>query len=74
MDASQRRQGTELAISGEADQTAAPAPTAIQKTKEASLKELAVDEGLSEEARNSAMKALEVLVASELTEIERVVA
>ena len=44
------------------------------KTKEASLKELAGDESLSEEARDTAMKALEALVASQLQEIEQTAA
>ena len=38
------------------------------------MKELAGDESLSEEARDTAMKALEMLVASELEEIEQVAA
>ena len=48
--------------------------TAPATTDEAALKELAGDESLSEEARDSAMKALEVLVASQLEEIERAAA
>ena len=38
------------------------------------MKQLAADESLSEEARESAKKALEVLVSSELVEIEQVAA
>eukprot|EP01045_Picozoa_sp_COSAG04_P005276 COSAG04_NODE_242_length_19007_cov_3.089433_8_plen_1575_part_00 len=64
------RGGNELvAVSDTADQAPDQAP--LKKTKEAALKELAGDESLSEEARDSAMKALEVLVASQLAEIER---
>eukprot|EP01045_Picozoa_sp_COSAG04_P019939 COSAG04_NODE_1986_length_5067_cov_2.041667_5_plen_252_part_00 len=62
-----QREATQLAISGGADQTAAP----VDKTKETAFKELAIDEDLSEEARDSAMKALEVLVASQLAEVEQ---
>ena len=38
------------------------------------MKELAVDESLSEEARDSAKKALEVLVSSQLLDIEQAAA
>ena len=38
------------------------------------MKELAVDESLSEEARDSARKALEVLVSSQLLDIEQAAA
>ena len=38
------------------------------------MKELAADESVSEEARESAKKALEVLVSSELVEIEQAAA
>eukprot|EP01045_Picozoa_sp_COSAG04_P003609 COSAG04_NODE_148_length_22826_cov_11.360026_4_plen_2104_part_00 len=74
-----QRQGMELvAVSGGeqqlTDQTAPPGPTpdlTPAKTKEAALKELAGDESLSEEARDTAMKALEAIVASQLVEIEQ---
>ena len=38
------------------------------------MKELAVDESLSEDARESARKAVEVLVASQLLDIEQTAA
>ena len=38
------------------------------------MKELAIDESLSEEARDSARKALEVLVSSQLLDIEQTAA
>ena len=60
-----------VAVSDDADQAASPAEAKVAKTKETTLKELAGDESLSEEARDSAMKALEVLVASQLAEVER---
>ena len=62
-----------MAVSGDADQAAAAPDQAppSAKTKEEALKELAGDESLSEEARDSAMKALEALAVSELAEIEQ---
>eukprot|EP01045_Picozoa_sp_COSAG04_P014993 COSAG04_NODE_1158_length_8038_cov_2.977201_2_plen_423_part_00 len=44
------------------------------KNQEAAMKDLAIDESLSEEARESAKKALEVLVSSQLLDIEQTAA
>eukprot|EP01045_Picozoa_sp_COSAG04_P010413 COSAG04_NODE_637_length_11700_cov_478.131885_7_plen_365_part_00 len=54
--------------------SAADQPVAVRKSQEDTLKELATDESLSEEARASAQKALEVLVSSQLVDIERIAA
>ena len=71
-------EATQLATipsSGEADQAGTSDQAgAATKTRETALKELAADESLSEEARDSAMKALEALVASQLSEIEQTAA
>eukprot|EP01045_Picozoa_sp_COSAG04_P010945 COSAG04_NODE_689_length_11142_cov_6.664041_4_plen_1132_part_00 len=61
----------------EAPDTAADAvdrPIAVRKTQEDALKELSADESLSEETRASAQKALEVLVSSQLVDIEQTAA
>ena len=50
-----------------------PIPSVFE-TFEDAMKQLAADESLSEEARESAKKALEVLVSSELVEIEQTAA
>ena len=52
----------------------ATADTAAAKSQEAAMKDLAVDESLSEEARDSARKALEVLVSSQLLDMEQAAA
>ena len=68
-----QREGRELvAVSNasSAEPASADQAPAVLNTKESALKQLAVDESLSEEARDSAMKALEVLVASQLAEVE----
>ena len=63
--------GTQMvAVSGGGDSdvsTVDPEP----KTQADTMKELATDESLSEEARESAKKALEVLVSSQLLDIEQ---
>eukprot|EP01045_Picozoa_sp_COSAG04_P038160 COSAG04_NODE_10093_length_805_cov_0.798867_1_plen_268_part_11 len=64
-----RRDGMELVAVSSDDQ----APD-MATTKGTALKELATDESLSEEARGSAMKALEVLVSSQLAEVEQAAA
>ena len=58
--------GSELALSD-----AGTAPEQAMNSQEEAMKELAVDENLSEEARASARKALEVLVSSQLLDIEQ---
>ena len=65
-----------MAVSGDADQAVATTDQAppVTKTKDTTLKELAGDESLSEEARDAAMKALEALAVSELAEIEQAAA
>ena len=66
------REGAQLvAVSGNADQAVAATDQAppVTKTKDTTLKELAGDESLSEEARDSARKALEVLVSSQLLDL-----
>ena len=55
------------------DSAAEPPPVSAQG-KEAAMKELAVDESLSEEARDSAKKALEVMVSAQLLDIEQTAA
>eukprot|EP01045_Picozoa_sp_COSAG04_P009418 COSAG04_NODE_543_length_12846_cov_7.281556_3_plen_1215_part_00 len=62
--------GRELAISD----ASAEVPPQVAQGQEAAMKELAVDESLSEEARDSAKKALEVLVSSQLLDIEQAAA
>ena len=56
--------GTELATLADTGD-ASPDQIVAPKTKEDAMKQLAADESLSEEARESAKKALEVLVSSE---------
>ena len=53
------------------DQAPADTTSAAVKSKTSALKELAGDESLSEEARDSAKKALEVMVSSQLLDIEQ---
>ena len=55
------------------DSAAEPPPVSAQG-KTAAMKELAVDESLSEEARDSAKKALEVMVSAQLLDIEQTAA
>ena len=55
---------------GSAVSTVDPEP----KTQADTMKELAADESLTEDARESAQKALEVLVSSQLLDIEQAAA
>eukprot|EP01045_Picozoa_sp_COSAG04_P025490 COSAG04_NODE_3353_length_2891_cov_2.148108_4_plen_357_part_01 len=71
-EAPQQSAGTDLvALPDDASGSAAPEQTPAVKSPEATMKQLAIDESLSEEARDSAKKALEVLVSSQLLDIEQ---
>ena len=68
-----RASGTELATVADTGD-ASPDQIVAPKTKEDAMKQLVADESLSEEARESAKKALEVLVSSQLLDIEQAAA
>ena len=69
--------GTELAtVAGTGDQAVPADSTASQdnRTQEVAMKDLAADESLSEDARETAKKAFEVLLSSQLLDIEQTAA